>query len=90
MLGDSCVDLGQGFPNFDPPEFVVQAVAGVRGWAGWLGGRAGVPVVQPFPGKWDKGGSLGMFWLAPLQGQVGHPPFETSKVSCLPSTQSRP
>lgn len=26
MLGDSCVDLGQGFPNFDPPEFVVQAL----------------------------------------------------------------
>ena len=25
MLGDSCVDLGQGFPNFDPPEFVVKA-----------------------------------------------------------------
>eukprot|EP00931_Biecheleriopsis_adriatica_P027977 TRINITY_DN16735_c0_g2_i1.p1 TRINITY_DN16735_c0_g2~~TRINITY_DN16735_c0_g2_i1.p1 ORF type:complete len:755 (-),score=122.16 TRINITY_DN16735_c0_g2_i1:173-2437(-) len=25
-LGDSCVDLGQGFPNFDPPEFVVQAL----------------------------------------------------------------
>ena len=24
MLGDSCVDLGQGFPNFDPPEFVVK------------------------------------------------------------------
>eukprot|EP00438_Fugacium_kawagutii_P016133 Skav235822 [mRNA] locus=scaffold1267:417953:440179:- [translate_table: standard] len=26
MLGDSCVDLGQGFPNFDPPEFVVKAL----------------------------------------------------------------
>lgn len=25
-LGDGCVDLGQGFPNFDPPEFVVQAL----------------------------------------------------------------
>eukprot|EP00440_Ansanella_granifera_P073377 gb/GFBE01079623.1/.p1 GENE.gb/GFBE01079623.1/~~gb/GFBE01079623.1/.p1 ORF type:complete len:603 (+),score=128.52 gb/GFBE01079623.1/:1-1809(+) len=25
-LGDSCVDLGQGFPNFDPPDFVVQAL----------------------------------------------------------------
>ena len=24
MLGDSCVDLGQGFPNYDPPDFVVQ------------------------------------------------------------------
>ncbi|CAE7388438.1 unnamed protein product [Symbiodinium natans] len=26
MLGDSCVDLGQGFPNYDPPDFVVQAL----------------------------------------------------------------
>ena len=26
MLGDSCVDLGQGFPNFDPPLFVVEAL----------------------------------------------------------------
>jgi len=25
-LGSSCVDLGQGFPNFDPPDFVVQAL----------------------------------------------------------------
>jgi len=25
-LGDDCVDLGQGFPNFDPPEFVKQAL----------------------------------------------------------------
>jgi len=25
-LGDSACDLGQGFPNFDPPDFVVQAL----------------------------------------------------------------
>lgn len=25
-LGSSCVDLGQGFPNFDPPDFVVRAL----------------------------------------------------------------
>lgn len=25
-LGPECVDLGQGFPNFDPPDFVVQAL----------------------------------------------------------------
>lgn len=25
-LGRDCVDLGQGFPNFDPPDFVVQAL----------------------------------------------------------------
>ena len=33
------MDLGQGFPNFDPPEFVVQARGNLlRGvWVGALG-----------------------------------------------------
>ena len=38
MLGDSCVDLGQGFPNYDPPDFVVQVPG--RGWR--LGACSGV------------------------------------------------